>query len=81
MHEFGIVKGILKKAIEEAQLHKGKKILKIKLKVGHLEMLTPEHLQDHFSMISEDSIAEDAAIEVEEFPGAGITIEAIEMEN
>lgn len=80
MHEAGIVKGILKKVIVEARLHQAKKILKIKLKVGHLEMLIREHLQDHFSLLSKDSIAEDAIIEVEEFPGSGISIESIETE-
>jgi len=81
MHEAGIAKGILKKVVDEAQSRQAKKVLKIKLKVGHIEMLTTEHLQHHFSLLSKNSIAEDAIIELEEFPGSGITIESIELED
>ena len=80
MHEIGIAKGILKKVIAEAQSHQAKKILKIKVKAGHLEMLTREHLQHSFSFLSKGSVAEEAVIELEEFPGPGMSIEAIEME-
>ena len=80
MHESGIVKGILKKVIAEAQSNQAKKVLKIKLKAGSFEMLTNEHLQYHFSLLSKGSIAEDALIELEEFPGSGITIETLEVE-
>jgi len=81
MHEAGIVKGILEKVITEAQSRQAKKILKIKLKIGYLEMLSREHLQHHFSFLSKGSIAEDAVIEVEEFSGSGITIEKIEIDD
>jgi len=80
MHEIGIAKGILKKALEFAEANKGKKITTIYLKVGIGEMLTQEALQQAFSMLAKDTILRRTKVEMEEFVGMGITMMSIEVE-
>jgi len=80
MHEFGIAKAMLKQAIEKAGSN-AKKITRIKIKAGHLEMLSQESLQIAFDDIAKNSIAEGCRIEYEEFPGKGMSVESMEVES
>ena len=80
MHEIGIAKGILKKALEFAEANKGRRITTIYLKAGIGEMLTQEALQHAFTMLAKDTILRRTQIEMEEFVGKGITITSIEVE-
>ena len=80
MHEIGIAKGILKRALEFAEANKGKKITTIYLRAGIGEMLTQEALQHAFSMLAKDTVLRRTKIDMEEFVGMGITVTSIEVE-
>lgn len=79
MHEFEIAKRILNQVLKKTGSDV-KKILRMKVKAGNLEMLTEDSLQFAFQQFAKDSIAQDCIIELEEFPGSGISIESIEIE-
>ncbi|OIN99987.1 hypothetical protein COY52_09285 [Candidatus Desantisbacteria bacterium CG_4_10_14_0_8_um_filter_48_22] len=81
MHEIGIAKGILKKALELAtSSKKSKKVIKIKVKAGIGEMIIGDSLQFAFSRLAKGTAAAGAEIELEEFEGVGISIESVELE-
>lgn len=68
MHELAITEGIMEAAIPEAEKHGAKKILEIRLKIGELSGVIPECIQEYFSIVSQGTIAEGAAIRVEKIP-------------
>jgi len=80
MHEYGIAENILKTAVAEAGKHQAKKIVTIFVKLGQLNYLKPETLQSAFEIVAKETIAAAAKIEVEEVPGAEITLTNLDIE-
>lgn len=68
MHELAIVEGIMKAAVPEAQKYGAKKILAIKLKIGELSGVVHQCIQEYFTFVSKDTMAENAEIIVEKIP-------------
>ena len=68
MHELSITESILSTVLETAEQHAVSKILKIHLEVGALNDLKTEWIQHYFDMLSKDTLAEDAEIEVHTSP-------------
>ena len=80
MHEFGIAENILKAVLVEAEKHQAKKIGKIAVKLGQLNYLKPEVLQNAFEIVAVNTIAAQATIEVEEVSGTEIAIKHLDIE-
>ncbi|MDI6689865.1 MAG: hydrogenase maturation nickel metallochaperone HypA [Actinomycetota bacterium] len=68
MHELGITENILSIALEQAQQRDAKKILKIRLKIGEMTAVVDECIRFYFEILSKDTMAEGAEIEVENVP-------------
>jgi len=68
MHELSVTEGILKIALEEAEKHNAKKINNIRVKMWEMSGLLPDCINYYFAIVSKDSIAADAVLEVEKLP-------------
>lgn len=74
MHEFGIAQRILDTALEEAKKHGVEKITRIRVNVGKLNNLTEDSLKFAFGIVTKDTIAAEAEIEMNESEGTAIQI-------
>jgi len=68
MHEMGITESILSIALEQAQQRDAQRILKIRLKIGEMTAVVDECIRFYFEILSKDTMAEGAEIEVENVP-------------
>jgi len=68
LHELGIAHDILDIAVAEAGRHQAKKVTEIRLRVGVLRAIEPEHLEFMFAHISRDTVADAARLAIEEVP-------------
>lgn len=68
MHELGIASEILGIAISEAARHDAKKVTAVRIRVGVLRGIVPEHLVFLFEHLSRGTIADGASLEVEGEP-------------
>lgn len=66
MHEQSLMDDLMRKILQLAEAQHAKKITKIRVKLGALSHMSPEHFQEHFSISAQDTIAQDAKIEAEE---------------
>ncbi len=74
MHEFGIAENILKLVLDEAQRHNIKKVAAIRVEVGEANNLSAESLQFAFGIISKNTIAQDAQVDMQETKGHAIQV-------
>ncbi|MEN6437843.1 MAG: hydrogenase maturation nickel metallochaperone HypA [Syntrophobacter sp.] len=65
MHELSIAESLIGILTEEARNHKIERINKVKLQVGELAAVVPESLTFCFELVSRDTIAEGAVLEIE----------------
>lgn len=68
MHELGIMTDVLDTALKVAEEHGGKKVTKITLKIGLMSGIVYDYVQSFFDVISKDTIASGAKIEILEDP-------------
>ena len=68
MHELPVMKSILDIVIKHAKMNNVNKVMKIHLKVGVLCDLEDQWMQRYFNYVSEKSVAEGAALEIERIP-------------
>lgn len=68
MHELSVTESILNTVLESAATHSVSRILKIHLEVGELNGLEAEWIQYYFDVLSKDTMAAGAQIEVHRKP-------------
>ncbi len=68
MHELSLVQSILETVMEQAEIHHLKKIKKVKIVVGEMTSAMPEALQFAFKVLSRDTSASGAVLEIENRP-------------
>ena len=68
MHELGIMTDVLDTALRVAEEHGGKKVTKITLKVGLMSGIVSTYVQSFFDVISKDTIASGAKLDIEDDP-------------
>lgn len=68
MHELSIAQSILEIVLEESARNRLKQINVIRLQVGAMAAVVPEALTFCFDMLSENSIARGASLEIETLP-------------
>lgn len=68
MHEFGIIHSVFKILEDIANKNNLKSIDKVTLSIGKLRQITPEFLQFAFDSVSQDTIAANAKLIIEEIP-------------
>lgn len=64
MHELGIMTDVLDTALRVCEENGGKKVSKITLKVGLMSGIIPTYIQSFFDVISKDTKASGAKLEV-----------------
>ncbi len=68
MHEFGIATDIVAAAVSEAEKHGAGKITAVTIRVGVLRGIVPDSLRMFFDHLVKGTLAEGAALEIEEEP-------------
>lgn len=68
MHELSIAEAILDVAARHAA---GRRVLKIEVRVGHLRQVVPDSLDFAFSLVSQGTALDGAALEITHVPAAG----------
>lgn len=63
MHEASLMKNLMDQILKIAHAQGAQSVLRIKVKLGALSHMSPEHFQEHFDQISPGTIAEGAIIE------------------
>jgi hydrogenase nickel incorporation protein HypA/HybF len=66
MHEFSTMQMTIETVLTAAKAHKAEKIIEINLEIGELTFLNPEQLKFAFSVLSKNTIAEDAKLNIKQ---------------
>ena len=62
---FPVMSSILDIVLDHANRNNAKKVVRINLRIGHLSDIIPEWAQSYFDMLSKDTIADHASLEIE----------------
>lgn len=65
MHETALIANLLKRIEEVARENDAIKVVGVKVKLGALSEISPEHFRDHFVTESEGTIADGAELEID----------------
>lgn len=68
MHELSMAQGIIDAVLETAEKNDATEVTEIYIEVGRLAMLNPEQLRFLLDVLVEDTIAENAKIDISEIP-------------
>jgi hydrogenase nickel incorporation protein HypA/HybF len=66
MHEFSLMNDLMRKIEAVAHEHGARKILSVKVRLGALAHISPEHFREHFVEASTGTLAAGARLEVEQ---------------
>ncbi len=86
MHESSLMADLLRKIDAIAQNHGARRILAVKVNLGALSNMSPEHFREHFALAARNTPAEGARLEVEVVPGLTdplaqqVVLESVEVE-
>jgi len=68
MHELSIAQAILDAATRHAA---GRRVVTVEVKVGHLRQVVPDSLQFAFGLVTQGTVLDGAALEIEHVAAAG----------
>lgn len=71
MHEFSLMADLLRKIEQLAKDAKTDKVTGVKVKLGALSHITPDHFREHFEAAIVGTIAEGATLDVEQSDDQG----------
>lgn len=71
MHEMSLAEGVLQLVEETARREGAKRVKLVVLEIGRMSSVQPEALTFCFDVVTRDSVAEGAALEIVDVPGAG----------
>ena len=74
MHEFGIAEKILNLVLDEAKQQNIQKVTTIRVQVGEANNLSAESLQFAFGIVSKNTIAQDAQVDMQGTKGHAIQV-------
>lgn len=66
MHEFSLMKDLMRKIDSIARDHGARKIVSVKVKLGALAHISPGHFREHLHEAAADTLAAGARLETEE---------------
>ena len=87
MHEFSLINDLMKKIESIASDQGGGKIVGVKVKLGALSHISPEHFREHFDEAAVGTAAANAALDVEQLTDENdpqaqeIILESVEVED
>lgn len=65
MHEFSLMNSLMNQIYAVASENKAKRIVSLKVRLGALSHMSPEHFREHFAEAAKGGIAEKAQLVVE----------------
>jgi hydrogenase nickel incorporation protein HypA/HybF len=68
VHELAIAESLMEIVLEEGRRHNLQKVTVIRLQIGALAAVVPEALTFSFEMVSQNTIASGAVLEIESLP-------------
>ena len=71
MHEFSLMADLLRKIEQLAKDAKTDKVRGVKVKLGALSHITPDHFREHFEAAIVGTIAEGATLDIEQSDDQG----------
>ena len=71
MHELSIAQSLLKIVEDESEKHGVSQVIRVHVRIGALTAIVPEALTFSFEVLSERTVAEGAAIDIEVVPLRG----------
>lgn len=74
MHEFSLIKDLLHKVTSIALAQQATRVTGIKVKLGQLSHISPDHFREHFIHAARGTIAEDAKLTIEVMTDAGASL-------
>jgi hydrogenase nickel incorporation protein HypA/HybF len=69
LHELSIAESVVRIASRQAN---GRRVTKVRMKVGHLRQVVPSALTFSFELVAEGTPVEGAELEMEEVPAVGV---------
>jgi hydrogenase nickel incorporation protein HypA/HybF len=63
MHEAALMKDLMHKILQTAREQGAKRVVGIRVKLGALSHMTPEHFREHFAEVSPGTLAAGAQVE------------------
>ncbi len=66
MHEFNLLRNLLKKIKIVSDEHGGARVVSVSIWLGALSHITPEHFEEHFNEETKGTIAEGAKLKIEQ---------------
>ena len=80
MHETHLIEPIIKGICEHAKKEGGKKVTKVKLKIGQLLGVKEDTFSETFKVLSKNTILEGAELEITSFPGTRLEVLSFDVE-
>lgn len=71
MHEFSLMADLLRKIEQLAKANEAEKVTSVRVKLGALSHITPDHFREHFEEAIVGTVAEGAALEVKQCDDQG----------
>jgi hydrogenase nickel incorporation protein HypA/HybF len=68
MHELSVVANLFEILEEKLEAQNGKKVVRVKLRVGLLSGVVPELLRTAFDIYKKDTFADEAELDIDEVP-------------
>ena len=65
MHEFSLIKDLIRKISTIAREEHASKVLSVTVKLGALSYISPDHFREHFVHASQGTISEGARLNIE----------------
>jgi hydrogenase nickel incorporation protein HypA/HybF len=81
MHEMSLLRGLLAQIDDLARKNGAKRVSVVRLKLGPLAHIEPDHLREHFVEAARGSVAEAARLDIETTEALhDLTLESIDIE-
>lgn len=82
MHEMSLLRGLMAQIDDIARKNAAKRVRVVRLKLGPLAHIEPDHLREHFIEAARGTVAESARLEIETTEDLHeLTLESIDIEN
>lgn len=65
MHEASLMRGLMRKVLDVATQQGATRVVSLKVRLGMLSHISPEHFKEHFDQAAARTIAEGATIHTE----------------
>ena len=86
MHERALMADVVRKLEAVALAEGGRRVTRVKVRLGALSHFTPEHFREHFEDATRGTLAEGAAVEAElagsttDLHADGVVVESVDLE-